>query len=88
MSAAATVQMMGARAPSQRIATVPVVAAYLIELPRSSARPASRSVMRAPPRWACSRSAVRSARSRPFSLSGSLPSENSAKSRLATTYAL
>ena len=80
-SAAGTVQTIGARAPSQRIAIVPVVAAYLSELPTPSARPSSRSVIRRPSRWACIRSAIRSARRRLFALSGSLPSENSAKSR-------
>ena len=34
------------------------------------------------------RAAISSARRRPFAVSGSLPSENSAKSRLATTYVL
>ena len=49
---AGTVQTIGARAPSQRIATVPVVAAYLIALPMPSASATSRSVARAPFRYA------------------------------------
>jgi hypothetical protein len=81
----ATVQTIGARAPSQRIATVPVVAAYLSPLPTPSARPISRSVARASARWAWIRSAIRSARRRPLAVSASLPSENSAKSCSATT---
>jgi hypothetical protein len=41
-----TVHTVGARAPSQRMATVPVVAAYLSSLPTPSGRPTSRSVIR------------------------------------------
>ena len=85
-SGAGTVHTVGARAPSQRIATVPVVAAYRNELGlTSSAAPASRSDMRAPARWARSSAAIRSARSRPLASSGSLPSEKTAKSAAATT---
>ena len=78
----------GARAPSQRIAIVPVVAAYLIALPRPIARPSSRSVIRLLPSPACIRSAFRTARWRPLASSGCRPSENSAKTRLGTTYVL
>ncbi len=80
--------MTGARAPSQRIAIVPVVVAYLSAFPVRSAVPASRSVIRLPARCAFNRSAICSARTRPLPLSGCRPSENSAKSRFATTYAL
>ena len=73
MSAAATVQTVGARAPSQRIATVPVVAAYLIPLPTPSAPATSLSVIVRPPRCAFTRSAIASARRRPFAVSGNLP---------------
>ena len=44
-----------ARAPSKRMATVPVGAAYLIAEPRPSAPAASRSAIRLPSRWACNR---------------------------------
>ena len=44
---AGTVQMTGARAPSQRMAMVPVVVAYLIELPTPTrARPPGPSCAR------------------------------------------
>jgi hypothetical protein len=86
ISAGATVQTVGARAPSQRMATVPVVAAYLSAFGlMPSACPTSPSVIRAPSRWSRNNSAMRSARWRPFALSRYRPSENRAKSRAATT---
>ena len=81
--------MTAARAPAQRIATVPVGAAYFNVLGLiPSASPILASVVRTPARCACRRTAISSARRRPFSLSGSLPSEKSAKSCLGTTYVL
>ena len=47
-SGSATAQTSGARAPPQRIASVPVVVAYLSALPMRSAARASRSVIRLP----------------------------------------
>ena len=74
ISGAATVQMAGARAPSQRMATVPVGAAYLNAFGfMPSARPASRSATRSPPRWRRSRSAICSARRRPLAVVGEPP---------------
>src|SRR5205085_582621 len=46
------------------MATVPVGAAYLSALPTPSAPAASRSVVRVPSRWACSRSSSPAARRR------------------------
>ena len=53
-----------------------------------SVRPTSRSVIRAPSRWACNGSADRSARPRPLASSGNLPSENARSRAAATTYVL
>ncbi len=85
--AGGTVQIVGCRAPAHRIRTVPVVAAYLSEFASRSpsASPASPYGIAAPPSWACRRAASCSALSRPFWSSGSLPSENTARSRAAIT---
>src|SRR6266511_2155192 len=72
-----TVQTSGARAPSQRISTVPVGAAYRTRFPC----PTSRSVIRRPSRTACKRTATSSARCRLRASSGSLPSVKTARSR-------
>jgi hypothetical protein len=67
------------------MAIVPVVAPYRIALPTPITRATSRSVIRSPLSPECNSPAMRSARSRPLASSGSLPSENSAKSCFGTT---
>src|SRR5262245_22345288 len=81
--------MVRARAPSQRISTVPVGAAYRNEFEFTpSALATSPSAIRRPSRNACRRAAMSSARFRPAASSGSLPSVNSARSLAGTTYVL
>ena len=89
ISGRGTVQITGSRAPSQRIRTVPVGAAYRSALGWTpTPRPASSYLIRRPSRNACKRAAVSSARRRPLASAGSRPSVKTARSRAATTYAL
>ena len=86
--AAGTAQIVGARAPSQRMRKRPVGAAYRIALPIPMPSISSRSGIRRPSRNTSIRSAISSALRRLDAGSSSRPRVNGATSPAATTYAL